>query len=135
MYFLLDKKDALECMLPKVSLVLIRCHSTALFVTYFDNLSQNFIELLDRLIFAVHVLVNLIEKGWHQVDSNFDQNFSVELDSFVVLRVASVQNCAGLSSILFQTDFQTFLDWEVAARNKFNDLVAILAMTKDLHKL
>lgn len=48
-------------MLPEIFLVLVSRHATALLVTNLDDGRQDFIKLLNVLIFVVHVLEHDVE--------------------------------------------------------------------------
>ena len=131
---LLHREEKRESFFPQVFLLLFR-DATALLVANLDDLAQDFIETLYMLVGAVYVLESHIEQRWHYISAKVDKNLCVELNRFIVVLVAFVEDSTGLQGVLFFADAQAFIDREVTTLHKVNELRTVFFVAEDLYEV
>ena len=72
-------------MLPKIDLIRVGGHSTALLVANLDNIAHDFIEPLDVIVLTVHILEHCVEESVHDVFAKLSQDLGVELDGLEIV--------------------------------------------------
>ena len=121
-------------MLPEVFLLPLR-DSTTLFVANLDDVRENLVKLLNVLIRSFLVRERDIKKRMHDVSTQIDEHFRVQLNRLIVVLVTLVKHCTCFLCALFFANSQAFIDGEVTPRHIVDNLGAILLVAEYLDKL
>ena len=121
-------------MLPEVFLLPLR-DSTTLFVADLDDVREYLIKLLNVLIGSFLIRERDIKERMHDISTQIDEHFRVELNRLIVVLVTLVKHSTCFLCALFFADSQAFIDGEVTPRHIVDNLGAILLVAEYLDKL